>query len=814
MSEKIKVYLLHQTHTDIGYTDRQEKIVKYHVDYLKQAIIISERIVSGEKPEWEGFVWNNETFWILDMFLKYTNKDWEDRLLKAINNGHIQLTGNYINLTELVDYNILSKYLNKALDYSIKKDIEINSAISMDINGWSHGYSQAMYNAGIKRFYTCIHNHHGFVPFFKKHNAFYWETPAKDKILVWNGEVYNHGNVSKLVPDVVDVLIDGKFDTKAIIDDERLNYTKEWLDDYLESLRVEGYDYNFFPMFTKGILVDNAPPNPHIMEAIKRFNELHGDSYEFEMIGINSFFDKIEEMNLDIPTFSGDWNDWWSDGYMSSPKAVSIYREAQRNYHKILSLKPEFKFDLNKLEQLEYNLMVFSEHTWGYFTSVTEPWNKMTVKLDSRNELFAFTANKLADELIDDYNQANGEMMKHVGRPMHYKIKNPFNYKKIEIVKMHINWWEEFQVENGYEVYNIKTNEIYPYQETMVDNKSRREVRVLIELEPFAYIILGIRTKKQKTRKIPLDPLFARDERYDYISPYLNNDVIATQFHIESPFIKICWKKETGITTFFDKKRQVSLIREDFEHAPLTPVYNYSEIEYKYKFSPEEITSVRKDYGRNRSIISSNQFTGKLINAKVLASGPIFARVQLKYELKGTLYSVIEITVYKDLPQIDISYILGKDTVWEPEALYLSLPFKYDKDEALWIDKTGANIRPRIDQLPYTMNKYYTMQNGYALVSKNGSLVLGSPDIPLLKLGSLEPSIMTKETLDSKQNVDFQYSWLMNNYWETNFATSLGGFYRFDYHMYISNEIKSEGKALQKAVDLSHNFIISQVTYE
>ena len=83
------------------------------------------------------------------------------------------------------------------------------------------------------------------------------------------------------------VLVDGKFDTKAIIDDERLNYTKEWLDDYLESLRAQGYDYNFFPMFTKGILVDNAPPNPHIMEAIKRFNELHGDIYEFEMIGIN-----------------------------------------------------------------------------------------------------------------------------------------------------------------------------------------------------------------------------------------------------------------------------------------------------------------------------------------------------------------------------------------------------------------------------------------------------------------------------------------------------------------------------------------------
>jgi len=814
MNTKMKIYLLHQTHTDIGYTDRQEKIVEYHIDYLKQAIIISERITSGEKPEWNGFVWNNETFWILDMFLIHTNKEWEDRLLKAVRRGHIQLTGNYINLTELVDYNILSKYLNKAKQYSSKKDVIINSAISMDINGWGYGYSQAMYNAGIRRFYSCVHNHHGFVPFFKKHNVFYWETPHKDKLLVWNGDVYNHGNVSKLVPNVVDVLVEGKFDTKAIIDDERLNYTKEWLDDYLDSLRVEGYEYDFMPMFTKGILVDNAPPNPHIMEAIRRFNELHGDMYEFEMIGINTFFDKVEAMNLDIPTYSGDWNDWWSDGYMSSPKAVSIYREAQRNYHKILSLKNEFRFDLDKLEQLEYNLMLFSEHTWGYFTSVTEPWNKMTIKLDSRNELVAFTGNKLSDELLDDYNQANGEMMKHVGRPMHYKIKNPFNYKKIELVKMYINWWEEFQVENGYEVYNVKTNEIYTHQETMVDNTSRREVRVDVELDPFGYIILGVRTKKQRPRRVPLDPLFVRDERYDFVSPYLNNEVSATQFFIESPYIRISWKKDKGITQFFDKKRQESLIMDNQNHPPFTPVYNYSKIEYKYKFDPKEITSVRRDYGRNRSIISSDEFVGKLINAKVLANGPLFARVQLKYELQGTLYSVIEITVHRDKPQVDFSYILGKDTVWEPEALYLSLPFKYDKNEILWLDKSGANMRPRIDQLPYTMNKFYTMQNGYALVSDSGSLVISSPDIPLLRLGSLEPSIMTKENLESKQNKDIQYSWVMNNYWETNFATSLGGFYRFDYHMYFSKNIKNQDKALKKAADLSHNFIISQVTYE
>lgn len=40
VGKKWKLYLIHHSHTDIGYTDRQEKIERYHVDFIKQAIDI------------------------------------------------------------------------------------------------------------------------------------------------------------------------------------------------------------------------------------------------------------------------------------------------------------------------------------------------------------------------------------------------------------------------------------------------------------------------------------------------------------------------------------------------------------------------------------------------------------------------------------------------------------------------------------------------------------------------------------------------------------------------------------------------------
>ncbi len=811
----MKVYLMHQTHTDIGYTDRQEKIVKYHIDYLKQAIRISEAIRNNERPEWEGFVWNNETFWILDTFVKHVSEEWKQRLQEAIAAGHIQITGNYLNVTDLVDNNVLRKYLRNATKFGEESGVKVNSAISMDINGWGHGYSQAFFDAGITRFYTCIHNHHGFVPFRRKHNVFYWETPKKDKILVWNGDVYNQGNVSRLVPNVIGVFEDGKYLTKGIIDDDRLTYAKEWLDDYIASVKTQEYDYDFIPLFAKGLLVDNAPPNPHLMEAITRFNKLFGSEIEIEMIGINDFFDKVEKMDLDIPTYSGDWTDWWSDGYMSSPKAVLLYREAQRNYHKILSLKENgFKFDEIKFDDLEYNLMMFSEHTWGYFTSVSEPWNKMTVKLDSRNELFASLANKYADELIDDYTQAHGEMMKAAGRPMRYRVANPYDVERTELVKIYINWWEGFIISKGYELFDAVTLETIEHQEIRVDQKARIEVRAYVALAPFESKVLEIRGVDKPVRKMPLDPLFTRDERYDFLSPYLDNTVSATQFGLETPYVKITWEKDTGITSFIDKESKKNLLREDSEVACFSPVYEVAKVEYKYQFAPEEIASTRRDFGRNRKLFSSERYIGRLINSRVMANGPMFVRVELKYELEGTLYSVVEITAYRDKPQVDVSYIIGKDTVWEPESVYLSLPLTYDKDEVLWIEKTGVSLRPRVDQLPDTLTKFYTLQSGYALVSNKGSMVVATPDAPLLYLGTLKPGEIKLHGDEGLTNTEIQYSWIMNNYWETNFATSLGGFYRFDYSFYFSDKIKDHKAAINKSRDLGSSFIISQVGYD
>ena len=64
-----KIYAIHHSHTDIGYTERQEKIQQYHVNFIRQALQILREIHSGRHPEWAGFKWVCETFWPVESFM-------------------------------------------------------------------------------------------------------------------------------------------------------------------------------------------------------------------------------------------------------------------------------------------------------------------------------------------------------------------------------------------------------------------------------------------------------------------------------------------------------------------------------------------------------------------------------------------------------------------------------------------------------------------------------------------------------------------------------------------------------------------------
>ncbi|MBS5921726.1 MAG: hypothetical protein KIC58_10415, partial [Clostridium perfringens] len=184
----------------------------------------------------------------------------------------------------------------------------------------------------------------------------------------------------------------------------------------------------------------------------------------------------------------------------------------------------------------------------------------------------------------------------------------------------------------------------------------------------------------------------------------------------------------------------------------------------------------------------------------ILNEGDIFGRVELEYKVEGCSSYFVILTIYKELPRVDIACRIGKDNVLNAENLYIALPFTMSKKEELYIDKTGCYLRPRIDQLPKSCVDFYAIQNGIVLEGEGESLAISSKDAHMVFMGDIKPHEINLSGDPGVINNDLIYSWVMNNYWETNFKASLGGFYEFNYSIF-----KVKGKAPQ-----AFNEIINQ----
>jgi hypothetical protein len=807
MKKKWTLYLIHHSHTDIGYTDRQEKIERYHIDFIQQAIDILNQIHGGPHSERKGFKWNCENFWQVERFLEYADLKTIDDFHKYVMSGEIDISGNYLNMTELIDYNILSKKLKESVSYFEKLGKQVSCSMTADINGYSWGYADALYENGITNLFSCVHTHHGMFPIYKKQIPFWWETPKKNKILVWNGEHYHIGNELVLVPNGGSTyLIGDEFASKVHHGQEEVREKRIYR--YLENLENENYPFSFVPVMVSGVISDNAPPNSKIMDVVNNWNELHGHEIELKMVTLHEFFSKLHQHTENIPVYSGDWNDWWADGVGSTPAAVKHFRGAQTKYRLCRKLDPDGTLGNNDLvKKAEHNLMLYAEHTWGYATSVSEPWNTLVNELDFRKTAFATLGNEAISRNIDLILAKKGEVSIYPDREKLYKIINPHQYEINDIAKIHLKYWEYLDnkyIENNnfdecIEIIDVQTGKILESQTHM--SSQGREIEILVSLLPNEEKLVKIcRRKRNLIKTVKNDALIGADGIEDIALTNCKDHFHLSHLNLETPFYKVSFNEQKGIGSIIYKPDQKELIRTDSDH-PFIGVYERTDIER----SP---TDERRRMGRNRKSISTKRYRSSLNNITILEKGKLYCTFLLDFNLEGTkLYSVF-LKIYRNIPKIDVNVRIHKTSHWEPENLYISLPFTTGEQEELFIEKTGCIIRPGIDQLPGTNKDFYLLQNGMAYVSQTKGLVLVIKDTPLIAIGDLHyHAIELSQNNDCNHNLKPVYSWVMNNFWETNFKVDLSGFYEFEYTIFTSDKLNSKEDAIETCKQLNEGLL-------
>lgn len=791
---KWKVFVIHHSHTDIGYTERQEKIMRFHNDFIRQAIDVLDKIHEGRLDGASGFKWQCENYWQVRNFYERSSDEYIHKFEKYVRSGEIGLSGNYLNMTELVDDLTLASRFDLVKKFSSEHGLSITCGMTADINGFSWGYAEKLYEAGIVNFFSALHTHHGMFPLGKKLIPFWWETPSGNRILVWNGDHYHFGNELFLAPNGGLSYMDkdefhdpfnnyrlcqtGVRETER--QEEEIMYKR--LTRFVENLEEEEYPYDFFPVMVSGARTDNGFPNHGIAERINKWNRQHGDAIELKMAVLEDFFTELRKNTADIPVYRGDWPDWWADGVGSTPAAVKVCRNAQRKLAACRTLDPDNSLGSPVLlENAQENIMLYCEHTWGYSSSVVQPWVGLVNDLDARKSAYAANADVAISENLDMILAAKGGSSIRYGREHRYKIINPGKVRQPMKVALQIETWEYlegrlFNENVGFQIMDESDGRPIPYQ--MSRTKRFFLIEMLMELGPNEERIVCLKPVEKKPFTVGNFASIGSDGVRDILQ---TGEKRVDSSIIETDDFKIVLDNKTGIADFITLCDGKSILKKDRMYAPFVGIYECTET--------WDMIETRRKMGRNRKNNASVRYAGALKDISVDPEGDVYVLLTLSYHLEGTAIYDVKMKIFKHAPIVETSVCLHKMSRWVPENMYVYLPFCSGDDDWLYVEKTGTEIRPGVDQLPGTNQEFYLLQNGMVWQGEDKNVVLSVKDAPLIVFGNLEPHPIRLSGNNGRElNSQCVSSWVMNNFWETNFKVDLSGFYEFSYTLMVTEK--------------------------
>lgn len=377
---KLTIYVLPHSHHDLGYTDYQTNVVQKQMENLRKAMAIARK--TEQYPPGARFVWNTEAFWSADDFMRLGSEADKAQLIGAVKRGQIAINGMYANeLTGLCRPEELLQLFAGAARFGAQCGVKVDSAMQSDVPGMTWGTASAMAQAGIK-YFSLAPNYFdriGDMMTQWQDKPFWWIGPSgREKILVWvpwTGYALSH---------IIYRLSD------------------RWVGEYQQHLDSERFPYDISYVRWSGH-GDNAEPDGEICEFIKKWN----GEYAWPRFVISSTSEAFAALEKKyggrLPEFKGDLTPYWEDGAGSSALETGLNRNAADRLvqaETLFALRNPAAYSAQDFDAAWRNVLLYSEHTWGAWCSVSDSENPFTLSQWEFKRAFATNADQQSRELL------------------------------------------------------------------------------------------------------------------------------------------------------------------------------------------------------------------------------------------------------------------------------------------------------------------------------------------------------------------------------------------------------------------------------
>ena len=731
-----EIFLVQHTHTDIGYTRPQSEILPEHLRYIDHALDFCDQ--TDDYPDDAKFRWTCETSWSIREYLKSRPQSQIDRLLQRLREGRIEATGMFLNFSEIVDEPALAAQ-TRTLRFLKNRGIEVKTAMQNDVNGIGWSMVDLYNKTNVKYLTMGIHAHRARKP-FNKPTSFWWESPAGNRLLAYRSEHYQYGNRLGVTSNQQDIL-------------------RNNLSDYLRDLEAKDYPYNKISLQFSGYVTDNSPPSTEVCDIIKDWNE----KYEWPRLRsslASDFMQYLDEQHPDdLPKKQVAWPDWWTDGVGSAANETKQARQTHSSISAITGLLSMLKItgqeipvDMHdEVTAIYDNLLFYDEHTHGAAESISDPLGQNTINQWAMKSAYVWDAKSRAN-LLEERALALLEPTFERGDRPTIAIINTLNWTRSGMVELFIQ--NTVVPEGGdFTITDMEGNEV-PYQ-----HRQQRE-----EGAYFQIWVENIPPMGYKTLQINLGakPIEATE--------------LSTKT-IENRFYQLTIDTARGVVTrLIDKELQKELI-DPLDTFTLGQ-FIYEQLDNRHQM--ERLTaSTRDTVYRPLDLVRT-----KLQNIKVTKkeNGAIYHSIFLHGDMpvctdeRGV---TIEVRLYHHQKKVEFLYRMIKLPVTTPEAVYVTFPFYLEKGQ-LAFEVQGGVVNPGVNQLEGSSSDWSTIQNFASVRNDKAQIVFVSDEIPLVQFGDLN---VGRYYYRLKPKTNHIYSWVLNNYWVTNFKASQAGELQWRYHI-------------------------------
>jgi len=726
-AKKWKLFIVPHTHLDVGYTDYQAKVAEAQSRTLDEAIQLIH-----DHPE---FRFSPDGFWCVRKFMAGRSEDERQRLFRMVEQKKIFVPSVEASLlTGFPGLETLLRSLYPGFQFNDDHGGDGDYANITDVPSYSWSYASVLAAAGLKYFAAGSDNYRAPVLLqgrLHEKSPFWWEGPDGGRILMWYSRHYHQVLTLFGIPPQI---AGGR-------------------DSLPRFLQIYSHpEYKSDAVVVYGTQVENTDLFPQQATLAEEWNKI----YAYPHLSYSGFAEALRyianQFGDAIPVLRGDGGPYWEDGIISTARSAALERETEQRalaaekFSTLSSLvNPRLQPEDEALKRLWHNMVLYDEHTWGAAGSESNPKSQETVEQWSVKEGFAAQAKKDVDYVL---RRGMAALADYIYDPQGtLLVFNPLSWQRSGLVEM--------DLDKGLELVDQVTRRTVAY-EVLSTGPAYRHVRFLAQNVPS----VGYKAYALKEAK-------AEPEAPQAVS----------EGTLENQYYRVTLDPDSGaVKSIYDKELNQELVN------PSSP---YAFDQYLYVTGADQTPNRLIQYSPAfpvPELTVHNSGEGRLLSVTKQPFGTV---AHLESSAVNTPHIETEVILFDRQKKIEFINRVHKTEVYTKEGVYFAFPMAMDHPRFRYEIQNGI-VDPSRDQLPGAGKEWFSVQHWVTAEQGGVTAVLVPVDAPLVALGDI---VRGTWPLEFGQRPGTIFSYVMDNYWDTNYAAGQGGDFTFRYVLTSGNSL-------------------------